>query len=817
MAESTPHDAETIRSLASSLGYFIDSIDGLRQHRGQASGQIFVRGYYRPGDGAEGYFFWDAANTLKDDGGTAIDPSGRGDAGRWVRMTRGVSVTPLWWGAKFDDSTDDTEAIQAAIDFAIATGGSVLLPPGTTKITRTLILTAGGDGHRSGFEFSGRGKFGDSAASMRNGSGTLLKYYGDADSAAAILNVDRSVWRYTTIGNLSVLCVTPFACKFGILFSSTEFSQHNVENVTVDNVRIAFGILLGTGVNGEFTHFSNCGAGAVQAFFYSNSGQAFTQRFDHCGCGLLPGGTYFILDVTGGLSPGGGLIVTDFNATGGKMGDPNPPTNTTLLYAGQSMSPISFFGGRIEHLTRLVDLPPNFLGLTLSFRGMEFTVDCDPTLKTHTTEAFIVAHDNAAVMTVSDCQFEGTKGREILSIDATKCTDYGAAISFSNCMFGGFLAAPKVSGLRHDTMTSIKFINCRASTKFARPLHGGQYGDDRFQPMNFAWGAAEADEAVRSRRLSTSSALAVSGRPGNVLASPGICRFGDAPGPCATPDAPWGLIGAPGNIRVGHAAPSGDGGPAVSPWARSIAIQAGAGLYQDMARTDLSDSAGTTSYFHAPVHELYYQALFPSIAGLGSLRVALENSVTGEVYDESILKAVSERASGPHLVSLLARVPPVALASRFRLKLHNIATADPVMLIMAWQFASPRLDASFVGVEGLAEMADAWALSAESIRAWGRFMLPYKADVLGAAAPGLLPDLYSDQYVSADDGRLTYFAGDVWCKAPRTVYGIAPPGDGNWRVEDQVMNQKPKAGAYVGWICVGAGSPGEWRPFGLIA
>jgi hypothetical protein len=71
--------------------------------------------------------------------------------------------------------------------------------------------------------------------------------------------------------------------------------------------------------------------------------------------------------------------------------------------------------------------------------------------------------------------------------------------------------------------------------------------------------------------------------------------------------------------------------------------------------------------------------------------------------------------------------------------------------------------------------------------------------------------------MSADDGRLTYFAGDRWCKAPRTAYGDGPPQQGIWRVSDQLLNRAPKAGSYVGWICVTAGAPGEWRPFGLIA
>jgi hypothetical protein len=51
----------------------------------------------------------------------------------------------------------------------------------------------------------------------------------------------------------------------------------------------------------------------------------------------------------------------------------------------------------------------------------------------------------------------------------------------------------------------------------------------------------------------------------------------------------------------------------------------------------------------------------------------------------------------------------------------------------------------------------------------------------------------------------------------RTIYASAPPQQGTWRVGDQALNREPKAGGYVGWVCVTAGSPGEWRPFGLIA
>ena len=484
MPETPLQDTDLARALAASMGYFVDSMEGLRQHAGppasQGAGQIFLRGYWRPGDGGEGHFLWEPASTAKDDGGAVINPIANSDPGRWVRMTRGAFATPLWWGARFDDATDDSAPIQAAIDFAVATGGEVLLPPGTAKITRTLVLTSA-HGNLSGFRFAGRGKFGDSGSSMQGGSGTLLKYYGAANSAEAILMIDRSLWRFTTVADLSLLAVTPFSAKFGILFSSTEFSKHTVENVTVGFVKAAYGIVLGSGANGEFTYFRNCDADQVGVFFYNNSGQAFTQRFEHCSCGLLPGGTYFVLDVTAGISPGGGLIVTDFDATGGSAGDPNPPTNTTLLHTGESMAPVSFSGGRIEHLTRLVDLAPNFLGLNVAIRDMDITTDCDPALPRNKVGAFITAWDNPAIISVSDCSIGGAHGHEVLGIDLEKCRDYGPTIRFERCIFGGFAEQPKVIGAREKTAATIRFTDCLASTP----------GDESRRPLNYARGSSE--------------------------------------------------------------------------------------------------------------------------------------------------------------------------------------------------------------------------------------------------------------------------------------------------------------------------------------
>jgi hypothetical protein len=47
--------------------------------------------------------------------------------------------------------------------------------------------------------------------------------------------------------------------------------------------------------------------------------------------------------------------------------------------------------------------------------------------------------------------------------------------------------------------------------------------------------------------------------------------------------------------------------------------------------------------------------------------------------------------------------------------------------------------------------------------------------------------------------------------------GIAAPTSGTWKQGDIVSNSAAASGAYAGWICVAAGTPGTWKTFGLIS
>src|SRR5262249_44846829 len=95
------------------------------------------------GDGGDGMFRWDAAGGT-DDGGTIIVPggSGIGSSGPcWRRLYSGA-INVRWFGAQGDKVTDDTFALQQAMNFLMntASGGKLYIPAGVYKITYTLML-----------------------------------------------------------------------------------------------------------------------------------------------------------------------------------------------------------------------------------------------------------------------------------------------------------------------------------------------------------------------------------------------------------------------------------------------------------------------------------------------------------------------------------------------------------------------------------------------------------------------------------------------------------------------------------------------------
>ena len=58
--------------------------------------------------------------------------------------------------------------------------------------------------------------------------------------------------------------------------------------------------------------------------------------------------------------------------------------------------------------------------------------------------------------------------------------------------------------------------------------------------------------------------------------------------------------------------------------------------------------------------------------------------------------------------------------------------------------------------------------------------------------------------------------GPVKFENKKFMNGIEVPTSGTFRQGDIVWNENTVSSGYVGWVCVRAGTPGEWRPFGQI-
>ena len=95
---------------------------------------ILLDAYATRGDGGAGLFTWNAASTVADNGGIAVNPTGNTGAGRWIRQLADGRVTPQMFGARGDGVTNDTAAFAAAL-----LAGPVIVPAGTYRIANLAI------------------------------------------------------------------------------------------------------------------------------------------------------------------------------------------------------------------------------------------------------------------------------------------------------------------------------------------------------------------------------------------------------------------------------------------------------------------------------------------------------------------------------------------------------------------------------------------------------------------------------------------------------------------------------------------------------
>jgi hypothetical protein len=120
-----------------------------------SSDKILVRltGYYTPGDGGGGEFYWNDTSTKANNNGTVIKPTGHSGNGAFERILNKNEINVLWFGAKPSNSIADAatngNAFRAAlralprIVFGIPTnqgGGQIYIPRGKYFLDSSIRL-----------------------------------------------------------------------------------------------------------------------------------------------------------------------------------------------------------------------------------------------------------------------------------------------------------------------------------------------------------------------------------------------------------------------------------------------------------------------------------------------------------------------------------------------------------------------------------------------------------------------------------------------------------------------------------------------------
>jgi hypothetical protein len=121
------------------IGSQVNSIAALIAMTGMTNGQsTLVDGYYAPGDMGGGSFVYANPSTIATNLGLVFNSSVAG--GQWIRVFKG-DTSIRWFGAKGDNSTDDSAAFTNAMDVVVSlTGHKIYVPAGKYIISQTLQM-----------------------------------------------------------------------------------------------------------------------------------------------------------------------------------------------------------------------------------------------------------------------------------------------------------------------------------------------------------------------------------------------------------------------------------------------------------------------------------------------------------------------------------------------------------------------------------------------------------------------------------------------------------------------------------------------------
>lgn len=579
--------------------------------------------------GTAGIFVRDDTDSMsRDDGGVVLVAE---NGVRWKRQFSGP-VSATWWGCIGDGKHDDSGPLQAAFDFIANHALSLELESGDYRCSTPLVLGSNDhDGKQRSFKIGGQGQ----VASV--GKGTRIFY--DGPPAKAILTFGKNADRHILLEGFQVECARPNLTEFGILFADTTFSQNYLTRVSVVHAKTGYGVLRGTGSNGEFLSFEHCIASYVERFFFQeqSAGQAFEPLFVNCHANLKYDEPSAIFEL-GGQNGGFGLTVINQSCSfvGKDPGFARRHVSAFIKLGGTSDN-ITVIGGRVEGLSALLvqtgasgsTASVTFSGLTMA--GMS-TNDDRPVI-----DSSKLASANGITFSAEKCTFQldMSSGKGDFSILIGK--QDGSSYYFDRC---GFRMRGKFSfvggGARNN---AVEYVRCMLNRVFPSGSVSATYKFDKL--------ISERDKFI----LSDIGQIAQFGgkfhykSKYNLLSEP---AFGAVFGNGVRAPSPWVHLGKQQNfgllVPVGNDHPGND----EETHGRTFEMYAGSGVSQivNFRRPNLNFG-------------VHYNGIFAIDGGDDSIvAFALSNPSSGAIYDERIVTAVP---ISPLYVSLFAAADGGAL------------------------------------------------------------------------------------------------------------------------------------------------------------
>lgn len=250
-----------------------------------ANNYVQVLGYFEPGDGGGGSFYWDPDSTASANGGTVISMAANKGSGRWRRIIENNFILAEWFGV---DGKNDHNAIQAAIDFALQR---------SEKGSKTEVRL----GTSGKYVCNQTIKIDNEKISL-NGNGAVLDFSGAKPNSLLIdITHDsdtyrRSSYKSDTLKNLSMIGGGRNSKTTAVRVNLSDTGNINPSFTNVTISEFGTGFILKNNVWGEVFHncqMTNCGT-----IIYSPMATNAAERMSFIDCLLAESDVVFRLETT---------------------------------------------------------------------------------------------------------------------------------------------------------------------------------------------------------------------------------------------------------------------------------------------------------------------------------------------------------------------------------------------------------------------------------------------------------------------------------------------------------------------------------------